>query len=127
MDREKIQKLKKSKPFRPMDFVMFALVIVAIILSYALLFFKTGSTVEIWINGEMTKYALGQNQTIVAEDNHIVIVIQDYQVWVSYADCPDHLCIRQGRISRVHQSIACIPNNVVINIKDEHTDLDIIS
>ena len=35
------------------------------------------------------------------------------------ADCPDRLCVKQGRIKKVGESIVCLPHKVVIEIVGE--------
>ena len=39
-------------------------------------------------------------------------------------NCPDSLCIYQGKISRVGQSLVCLPNKVMIEIKGSFVDDD---
>jgi len=111
-----------------MDIVLFGLVIVAMVVSYIFLFMKKGDTVEVWVHGQKQVYSLNQDKEFETQDGHLTIKIENGTVWVVDADCPDKFCIRRGKISRANQSIACIPNNVVINIKAEGDgDLDIIS
>ena len=44
------------------------------------------------------------------------------------ADCHDSLCIYQGKISKVGQSLVCLPNKVMVEIKGkiEENEDDII-
>lgn len=49
--------------------------------------------------------------------NHVVI--QDGEVWVDEASCPDKLCVRQGRVRDSGQMIICLPNRVVVEITGE--------
>ena len=52
------------------------------------------------------------------------IVIKDDTVKMIDADCPDSLCIYQGKISKVGQSLVCLPNKVMIEIKGDFVDDD---
>ncbi|WP_289129619.1 NusG domain II-containing protein [uncultured Clostridium sp.] len=52
------------------------------------------------------------------------IVIKDDTIRMIDADCPDSLCIYQGKISRVGQSLVCLPNKVMIEIKGNFVDDD---
>ena len=36
---------------------------------------------------------------------------------VQEASCPDHLCIRQGKISREGEMIVCLPNRMIAEVK----------
>ncbi len=48
--------------------------------------------------------------------DHNTIHIEDGQVSVADADCPDRLCVNQGSISKPGQTIACLPGRTVIQI-----------
>lgn len=67
-------------------------------------------------NIEYGVYPLDENIEIVVSE-HNTVVIQDKAVYMKEADCPDHLCIHQGRISRTGQTIICLPNRVMVTIK----------
>ena len=43
--------------------------------------------------------------------------IEHGTVYLSEATCPDRLCVKQGRISRDGQSIICLPNQVVVELR----------
>ncbi len=47
--------------------------------------------------------------------NHVII--QDGEVWVDEASCPDKICIHQGHISSDGQMIICLPNRMIVEIK----------
>ena len=55
-----------------------------------------------------------------------VLHIENGRAYITEADCPDGLCIRQGAISHVNESIVCLPNKVVVYIEGtEESDADI--
>ena len=55
------------------------------------------------------------------------ILIRDNTVKIIDADCKDELCIKQGEISKVSQTLVCLPHELIIEIKgDESNDDDII-
>ncbi len=45
-----------------------------------------------------------------------VVCIEGSGVCMEYADCPDGLCIKQGKITKGGRSIVCLPNKVVVEI-----------
>ena len=47
------------------------------------------------------------------------LIIRDGEAWLSSADCPDRLCVKQGRISHTNESIVCLPHRVTIRITGE--------
>lgn len=53
-----------------------------------------------------------------------IILIKDDTIKMIDADCPDSLCIYQGKISKVGQSLVCLPNKVMIEIKGDFVEED---
>ncbi len=45
-----------------------------------------------------------------------IIDISKGKVSMIWADCPDELCVKQGVISQLGQSIICLPNKTVVQI-----------
>lgn len=45
------------------------------------------------------------------------LIIRSGQAWIESADCPDGLCVKQGRIDREGQSVICLPHKLVITIE----------
>lgn len=80
-----------------------------------------GSYILVTQNGEkIGEYSLLENQTfVVTDENHSynTIVIENGQVWIDQADCPDKLCVKQGKISKSGQSIICLPLKLTILVQ----------
>ena len=59
------------------------------------------------------------------------VEIDRNRVRMSYADCPDKDCVRQGWISRPGQMIVCLPNRLIIKIESDkllqEEDVDAVS
>ncbi len=55
-----------------------------------------------------------------------VILVEKGQISMTDADCPDELCIKQGAISDDARPIVCLPNNIVIKLTNDETDVDAI-
>lgn len=107
-----------------------ALVLAALLLGGFLLFGQEqGQTAEVRINGEIYgTYMLDKAQTVTVDrgDVHFVLEIKDGSVRMLSAHCPDQLCVLQGAISKAGQSIVCLPQRVVVEIKGKNKDTDII-
>lgn len=43
---------------------------------------------------------------------------------ITQADCPDQICVRQGRITDSLLPITCLPHRLVIELKQEDTSAD---
>lgn len=55
----------------------------------------------------------------------IVSVTSD-GVCVKEADCPDRLCVGQGRITKAGQSVICLPNRVSVYLTGEKAEVDAV-
>ena len=51
-----------------------------------------------------------------------IVTIKDGKVFVSYADCPDKLCMKQGEISDTGKTIVCLPNRLTVRIVKKNGD-----
>ncbi|MDO8880014.1 MAG: NusG domain II-containing protein [Coriobacteriia bacterium] len=69
--------------------------------------------------GGVTTRNLDSNEelAIVGARGEVVVRIADGAVAVTEADCPDHTCVRTGRISAPGSVIACVPNGVIVRIE----------
>ena len=47
-----------------------------------------------------------------------ILVIEDGEAYMEDADCPDGLCVKQGRISLAGQTLTCLPHRLQIRIED---------
>lgn len=47
--------------------------------------------------------------------NHLII--QDGMAWVDVADCPDKVCVHQGKVAMNRQMIVCLPNRMVATVR----------
>lgn len=94
-----------------------------------------GRYAQVRVNGSVTAvYSLSENRTVqikgVGGSN--LLVIRDGEVFMQEADCPDALCVHQGKITLKGQSIICLPHRVVVEITDNDgtdtaaSDIDII-
>ena len=76
-------------------------------------------TAQIMADGEVIETielsALQTEET--REYGGCVIVLSPEGVRVTDADCPDRLCVRTGMISRSGETIACVPNRVVVTLR----------
>lgn len=77
---------------------------------------KDGAYVVVKQDGELFgSYALDEDWEIdVRSGNHISI--RDGVVWMESADCPDQICVKQGKISAAGSLITCLPNRVTVQV-----------
>lgn len=56
------------------------------------------------------------------------IIIKDGYCYMEEAECPDHLCIKQGKVNKSGQTIVCLPNRVVVTVVDsDSSDYDSVA
>ncbi|MDZ4994207.1 hypothetical protein GNF80_14700 [Clostridium perfringens] len=55
------------------------------------------------------------------------IYIKGENVYMHDTNCTDRICVRQGKISKIGESIVCLPNRVFIEIKGEKESEYILS
>lgn len=90
-----------------------------------------GDVVTVTVDGELYgEYPLNVDRTVEIRvgDNLNVLVIENGQAHVAHASCPDGICSAHRPISKNGESIACLPNRVVItaNVKSDTEEPDII-
>lgn len=52
------------------------------------------------------------------------VVREGLIVYMADANCTDLLCVQQGEITQVGETIVCLPNRVLVEIVAEHSDSD---
>ena len=77
--------------------------------------------VEISVDGNIIETLdLNQNTEITVSGYHNGtnhLIIEDGQVWIDDASCPDKLCIHQGKISHNSDLIVCLPNLMIAQVR----------
>ena len=99
--------------------VMIIILFVCVIGYHA--FSGKGDTVVIEIDGKCVgEYSLHEEREIYLpdEENHTnVLTIADNKAYMSSADCPDKLCMKQKAISHNKETIVCLPNRIVVTVR----------
>lgn len=86
-----------------------------------------GAGVIVRVNGEeVQRYSLYQNGTYPLNGGSNTLVIESGEAWLSHANCPDELCVKQGKIRLNGQVITCLPNKLTVTVyggEQNHVDL----
>lgn len=78
---------------------------------------------SIQVNGEevtkiiFDKSVIGKTIPLETEFGYNLIEIGDNEIRVIEADCPDKHDVKQGYISKIGETIVCLPNKMLIEIK----------
>ncbi len=76
--------------------------------------------------GEVARYSLYQNGTYPLNGGSNTLVIENGEAWLIDANCPDELCVKQGKIRLNGQVITCLPNKLTVTVyggEQNHVDL----
>ncbi len=81
---------------------------------------QEGTQAVVTIDGrETARYDLSEDREEMIETeygrNHLVI--SEGAAEVTEADCPDKVCMREGRIRWSGQTIVCLPHRLVISVE----------
>lgn len=84
-----------------------------------------GSTAVVSVDGEVVaEYSLEIDGVYYLNDGTNVLVIEDGSAYIREANCPGYQdCVETGRISRVGETIVCLPNKLVVEIVGEGDEL----
>ncbi len=84
-------------------------------------------TAVIEVGGEVFgRYPMQGNTLVDVNGKNTVEITSDY-VRVVYADCPDKLDVRRGKITRSGEIIVCLPNRMTVRIEGSDNKYDAIS
>ena len=110
------------------DLILIAGILSVIAVAALLLLLRgEGTTVRVELNGEVLgnySLAIDREVEILSRENgeeKNLLVIRDGKAYVSSATCPDGICAGHRPISRVGESIVCLPHGVVITVVGEDT------
>lgn len=105
--------------------LIIGLLVITMVIAMAVRFTKkTGKTVAVSVDG-VVKYTFPLDEDLEFkiegyEGGTNYLVIKDGEAYLTEASCPDLLCVHMGKISSQGQSIICLPNRVVVEIRDDN-------
>ena len=90
---------------------------------------QEGGVAVVRVNGvETERHSLAVDGTFPLNGGTNILVIQDGQAWLSEADCPDLLCVKQGKIHYTGQVITCLPNRLTVTVEGgESNGVDLVA
>ena len=104
------------------------LVVSLIILSLMLFAFSFGKTeslkAEIYVGGEkahsISLSEVAESYTLT--ENYCQLLIEKDGVSFVFSDCGDQLCVKRGKLKNQGDTMACVPEKVVVILKSEGKD-----
>lgn len=124
--------MEKEKIKRDLFFIMAALTAALLIWGiFYLMNQNGGDTVVVFRDGQvLERYPLAQDNIYIIPygEEYNLLMISGGEAFVSDADCPDGLCMKQRAVSRDGESIICLPHKLVIQVvAKEEGDLDAVT
>ena len=108
--------------------LLLALIVLAGLLLYGKLGRGEGMVAIVSVNGEvleridLSKVREAYDLDVATEFGRNIVHVEPGAISVTHADCPDQICVMQGRLSGSGIPIICMPNRLVISI--EGGDID---
>ena len=88
---------------------------------------KEGNEVRVMVEGkEIGVYSLSRDGEFSLNGGTNTLIIKDGKAYMADADCPDKLCVRQGKIHRNGETITCLPNKLTVTVIDEEGEVDLV-
>ena len=89
---------------------------------------SSGAVAEITVNGEhydtidLSRVKEPYDIVITTRYGSNTVRVEPGKISVTQADCPDHICVRQGAITGSGIPIVCMPHRLYISIKGGDID-----
>ncbi len=79
---------------------------------------------EIYVDGEKAhSIALSEvEESYNIRENYCELLIEKDGVSFSFSDCADQLCVRRGKLKRQGDTMACVPEKIVVIIRSDRQD-----
>jgi len=101
------------------DFILIGTILAVILIVFAVIQLteKDGAYVVVKVNGEeVARYSLSENGEYELNGGTNILRIEGGKAYLTDADCPDHLCVNQGKISKSGETITCLPNRLTVTV-----------
>ena len=125
------ESIKRFIVKRRIDIIVIAslLLLSLIVLLVISLAKKEGAIARVEIGGEIVgEYPLDVNKEYSLNGGTNILTIKDGAAYMTYSECPDHICERVGKIKFVGETIVCLPNKVSVTIIGNSDDgVDLVS
>ena len=76
---------------------------------------------------ETARYSLSESGRYELNGGTNILVIEDGAAYMLQADCPDHICVSQGKIRYTGQCITCLPNKLTVTVYGTDQGVELVS
>ena len=104
------------------------LLVIAIVFAATTLTKEEGAYVVVKVDGkEVGQYSLAIDGEYELNGGTNVLRIEGGVAYLTEADCPDHLCVKQGKIHMTGETITCLPNKLTVTVYGADSGVDLVS
>ena len=111
------------------------IILIASILAVAIALFliveltkEEGAGVTVKVDGvKVAEYSLTADGTYPLNGGTNILVIENGKAYLTDANCPDKLCVHQGKISMTGETITCLPNKLTVTVFGTEQSVDLVS
>lgn len=116
MTKDKI--ISFTKKYRNDIILIAALLVISLVVLLVVNLTKDeGAYAEVAINGDVVgKYSLDVDGVYSLNGGTNTLTIENGVAYMSYSNCPDHVCENIGKVKYVGETITCLPNRITITI-----------
>lgn len=116
--------MKRFGLIKRKDFILFTILLIVCAVVFLCMFSmkKGGNKIIIEQNGEVImELSLKDDGTYVIEDSEFLneLVIEDGVAYMKDANCRDLVCVKHGEISKVNETITCLPHRLIVYVAGE--------
>lgn len=116
--------MKKVGLIKKKDFILFGILLLVCGALFLFLFLnkKEGNRVVAQQDGKIIlELSLEDDGTYVIEDGKFLneLVIEDGMAYMKSANCKDLVCVHHGAISKVNETITCLPHKLIVYVVGE--------
>lgn len=98
--------------------LLICIILLSVALFISFLFFQgnSGNTLVVTVDGkEYCRVSLNEDTEIVLPEN--TVAIKDGKAYMKNADCKDKICINQGEIGKIGETVVCLPGGVILEVE----------
>ena len=113
------------------DFILIGIILVLIAATCLTVFLtkEEGARVIVRVDGQqVAAYSLLEDGEYSLNGGTNILCIRDGKAYLTEADCPDHLCVKQGKVDQTGETITCLPNRLTVTVYGaEDSGVDLVS
>ena len=125
-----VKEKRNNRGLKKLDIIIICALLLVSLISILVLFLarKEGGYVKVELDGEVVAVLpLDEDTRYEINGGSNVLAIQNGEVWMEYADCPDKTCVHSGTVRYGGESIICLPNKVAVIVVSEKEEVDLVS